>query len=106
MASLAFQSFSDTPHVPASVAAGTPIPVGSLSPITVSLESVGVGTYAVQTSCDNSSSPAATSWVNEGSAMTASGNLLITKPCAWVRLNVTAYTSGTPTLRLAGVQRT
>ena len=105
MATLSFLSFSDTPHVPASVAAGTPIAVGSLNPITVSLESVGTETIQVQISLDNSASPAAASWINEGTALTAAGDILISKPCAWLRLNVTAWTSGTPTLRVAGLQR-
>jgi hypothetical protein len=88
--------------VPTTVSNGAATPVATLGPLTVSLESVGTATYQVQISNDPSATPASSSWINEGSPMSASGTLLITKPCAWVRVSCTAYTSGTPTGRIAG----
>jgi hypothetical protein len=104
-ATLSFASYSGSTYIPASVAAGAAIPVGSLNPVTVSMESNGTATYQIQISLDNSGTPAAASWQNEGTALTAAGSLAITKPCAWLRVNTTAYTSGTPTLRVAGLSR-
>lgn len=103
--SLSFQTFTTAAFVPVSVAAGSPISVGTLERKTVTLESVGTATYQVQISLDTSATPAAASWQNEGTALTTSGSLEISKPCAYLRLNVTAYTNGTPTLRVAGVNR-
>lgn len=91
--------------VPTSVAAGAATAVGTLERKTVSLESVGTATYQVQISLDTSATPAAASWQNEGTALTASGTLEITKPAAWIRVNCTAYTNGTPTGRIAGINR-
>lgn len=102
---LSFQTFTSATYVPVSVAAGAAISVGNLERKTITLESVGTATYQVQISLDTGNAPAAASWQNEGAALTASGSLEITKPCAWLRLNVTAYTSGTPTLRVAGINR-
>lgn len=102
---LSFQTFTTAAFVPVSVAAGSPISVGALERKTVTMESIGTATYQVQISLDTSNAPAAASWQNEGAALTASGSLEITKPCAWLRLNVTAYTGGTPILRVAGINR-
>lgn len=102
---LSFQTFSGATFVPVSVTTGAPVAVGSLERKTVTLENVGTETIQVQISLDTSASPAAASWQNEGAALTASGSLEISKPCAWLRLNVTAWTSGTPTLRVAGISR-
>lgn len=104
-ATLSFQTFTSAAFVPVSNVAGSAIAVGALERKTITLESVGTGTYQVQISLDNSASPAAASWQNEGTALTASGSLEISKPCAWLRLNVTGYSSGTPTLRVAGLLR-
>lgn len=101
MATLEFLSLA----VPTSVVAGAATPVGTLERKTVSLESVGTATYQVQISLDTSNAPASTSWQNEGAALTASGTLEVSKPCAWIRLNCTAYTNGTPTGRIAGMNR-
>jgi len=87
---------------PVSVTAGAANDMSGFSSATVSIEGTFTATYQVQISLDNSASPASASWQNEGAALTAAGTLAITKPCAWVRLNCTAYTSGTPTARLAG----
>jgi hypothetical protein len=70
---------------------------------TVSLEGVFVGTYQVQISCDAANPPAAASWTNVGSALTSAGNVFVQQPAMWVRINCTAYTSGTPVGRCAGL---
>ena len=89
---------------PVSVAAGAATDVTGFYTFTVSVEGNSGATYQVQISLDNSSSPASGSWQNEGSAFTsANGTLLVSKPCAWVRINCTAYASGTPTCRVAGI---
>jgi hypothetical protein len=98
---LVFQTLA----APVSVAAGAATAVGTLERKTVSVEGTFTATYQVQISLDTSASPAATSWQNEGAALTTAGTLEVTKPAAWVRLNCTAYTSGTPTARVAGVSR-
>lgn len=104
-ATLAFQTYTTAAYVPVSVAAGSPIPIGTLERKAIALEGVGTATYQVQLSLDSSVTPASTSWQNEGAALTTSGTLEITKPAAWLRLNVTTYTNGTPTLRVVGLQR-
>src|SRR5579884_2524414 len=101
MAQLSFGTMT----VPTSVTAGTAQAVGNLERKCFTLESVGTATYQLQISLDSSASPAAASWQNEGAALTAAGALEVTKPCAWARWNCTAYTSGTPTGRFAGLQR-
>lgn len=107
MAQLQFLGpFSTVAYIPASVAAATSfVAVGALERKTLTLESVGTATYQVQISNDPSNAPAAASWQNEGAALTAAGSLEITKPCAWIRINTTAYTSGTPIMRVSGVSR-
>lgn len=89
--------------VPVSVAAGLPVDTRYMERKTVSISSSGTGTNQVQISLDRSDTPAAASFVNEGTALTADGTLEISKPCAWVRVNTTAYTSGTPVGYLAGM---
>jgi len=86
-----------------SAIAGAATTTGALDRKTVTVESIGTGTYQVQITLDTTTPPAAASWQNEGTALTASGSLEVTKPCAWVRLNCTSYVSGTPVGRLAGV---
>ncbi len=88
--------------VPTSQTAGAATPVGQCGRKCVSLESSGTATYQIQISLDKTDPPASTSWQNEGTALTTSGTLEITKPCIWVRVNCTAYTNGTPTGRIAG----
>lgn len=103
MATLGFSSLV----VPVSVTTGAATDARSYNGFTVSLESVGTATYQVQISLDQSASPASASWQNEGSAFTStSGTILVSKPCAWVRVNCTAYTNGTPIGRVSGVLAT
>jgi hypothetical protein len=98
---LVFQTLA----APTSVSAGAATAVGTLERKTISIEGTFTATYQVQISLDTSATPAAASWQNEGAALTTAGTLEVTKPAAWVRLNCTAYTSGTPTARVAGVSR-
>ena len=101
-ASLSFLSLA----VPTSVAAGTPTAVGALERKTVSIESMGSATCTIQISLDTSATPASTSWLNEATITTGtSATFEITKPCAWIRVNCSAYTNGTPTGRIAGILR-
>lgn len=93
---------TNTIAAPTSIAAGAGTPVGSLNGLTVSLEGTFTATYQLQISLDPSATPAASSWINEGTALTASGTLQVTKQCEWARWNCTAYTSGAPASRLAG----
>jgi hypothetical protein len=58
---------------------------------TVFMNDIGTGTYQVQVSANNSD------WVNEGSALTASGLLNVTTKAMYIRSKCTAFTSGTPT---------
>lgn len=83
--------------VPTSVAAGSPVDCRAVEAKTVAITGTFTATYQVQISCDPSDSPASTSWTNVGSALTAAGNLFVQQPCTWLRINCTAYTSGTPT---------
>lgn len=70
---------------------------------TVTIEGTFTATYQVQISCDPSDSPNANSWTNSGTALTAAGNVFVQNPCAWIRVQCTAFTSGTPVGRLAGM---
>lgn len=92
-----------TVDVPTGVAAGAATPVGGCNGFTVSIEGAFTATYQLQISLDNSSAPAAASWFDEGAALTADGAVQVTKQAAWARWNCTAFTSGAPTGRLAGV---
>lgn len=86
---------------PVSVSAGAGQDASGFVQSTVTIEGTFTATYQVQISCDPAGS--ASSFVNFGSTVTAAGSVAVTTPCLWVRLNCTAYTSGTPTARLAGV---
>jgi hypothetical protein len=57
------------------------------------------GTIQIQGSLDG------TTWVNEGSAITAAGALAITNAWNYLRSKCTAYTSGTPVVMFAAVNR-
>lgn len=91
---------------PTSVAAGAAVDARSMERKTVVVEGTFTATYQVQISLDLANPPGSTTWVNEGTAITngtgTGGSVEVGKPCAWVRLNCTAYTSGTPTARLSG----
>ncbi len=87
--------------VPTSVAAGAGSQVTEYGErITVFLTGTFVATVQFQISADD------TTYFDEGSALTAPGVVEITKPCKFVRANVTAYTSGTPLAEVVGVVST
>lgn len=91
-----------TVAAPTSVVAGAATDVSNLERKTVSLEAPGTATYQLQITLD----PALTAgWINEGGALSAAGTIEVTKPCAGVRWNCTAYTNGTPVSRVCGVFR-
>lgn len=83
---------------PTSVAAGAGTSTSDLVTAFVQVASIGVGTYQVQQSFNG------TNYVNKGSALTADGTVAIDDAAVAVRLNCTAYTSGTPTAVVAGRQ--
>lgn len=106
---MATLSLPITVAAPTSVAAGAATFCGdNMERKVVTLESVGTATYQLQISLktpDASATPPAggdASWVNYGSALTASGVVEVTAPAYWLRWNCTAYTSGTPVSRLCG----
>jgi hypothetical protein len=86
--------------VPVSVAAGTASSlVDNHDSVVVLASGTFTGTYQVQVSGDG------TNWTNFGTALTAAGNLPVTILCSKVRLNCTAYTSGTPVFLVMGKPR-
>lgn len=101
MATIAFPTIA----APVAVATGTAASVGGCQHFAASLEGTFVGTYQLQISLDPSSTPAAASWLNAGTALTAAGYVEVTAPCAWARWNCTAFTSGAPASHIAGVLR-
>ena len=84
--------------VPLSQTVSAAFDARALEAKTVTVEGTFTATYQVQISCDMSDSPAAGSWTNAGTALTAAGNVFVQQPCAWVRLNCTAFTSNTGAL--------
>lgn len=80
--------------VPTSVAAGPAVALRPDESATVYLTGTFTATVQMQVSLDG------TNWLNDGSALTAAGTLLISKAANYVRANVTAYTSGTPVGKL------
>jgi hypothetical protein len=94
--------FSAIP-VPLSVTNGAQVDCRAMEAKTVTIEGTFTATYQVQISCDPSESPNANSWTNSGTALTAAGNVFVQTPCAWIRVQCTAFTSGTPVGRLAGM---
>jgi hypothetical protein len=84
-------------NVPASVAAGTALAVLALTrPLLVQVVGTFVATIQLQGSVDGAT------WVSEGSPITAPGTLEISKRYAYIRANVTSYTSGAPVAVVAG----
>jgi hypothetical protein len=81
--------------------AGAPVPVTSWDRKCIYVDGTFVATMQVQISPDQD--PATAVWYDEGAAISAKGMLEITKPCRLLRINTTAYTSGTPRANLSGV---
>lgn len=94
--------FSRMP-LPTSVTVGAPVACEAMVEKTVSVEGTFTATYQIEISLDPANPPAASSWTAKGAALTAAGSLYVQEPCAWVRANCTAYTSGTPSGKVAGV---
>lgn len=103
MADITF--LATAPAIPGSATAGAGVYVGKLNGFTASLEGAFTGTYQLQISLDTAATPAAASWLNEGTALTAPGVVQCTKQAAWARWNCTAFTSAPTTCHLAGVNR-
>jgi hypothetical protein len=89
--------------VPASVSAGAPVDCRALEAKSVNIIGAFTGSIQVQLSLDPSNPPASTSWTNVGVPFTAPGVLFVPQPCAWIRVNVTALSAGTPTGTVAGM---
>lgn len=93
-------------NVPTAVGPGTALNVQHLAHKSVAIYSVAgfTATYQVQLSNDPSSAPNAASFINEGNPVTnAPGLVEVTKPCVWIRVSCTAYTSGSPLGKLCGI---
>lgn len=88
-----------TVAAPTSVAAGAATDTSDCqgAGLALYLLSAGTATYQAQASPDDG-----TSWVNVGTALTASGTVAISIACTRVRWNCTAYTNGTPTSYVCG----
>lgn len=82
---------------PTSVAAGAGTSTANMQSAQVTVHGIGTGTYQVQESFDNST------WINKGAALTADGAVAIDDAAIAVRLNCTAYTSGTPVAAVVGL---
>lgn len=99
---MAVSSNASNLNIPGSVAAGTATYCGEMSEKCVSVEGAFTGTYQTQLSSDPANPPSATSWINEGAAFIAPGNLYVPKAAIWLRLNCTAFTSSPPAARVCG----
>lgn len=88
---------NQTVVAPASVTAGAATQVAPMGRKAVYLFGTLVGTWQLEISPDG------VNFVPEGTALTAKGSVVIEKPCTHVRWNCTAFTSGTPTSILAGL---
>lgn len=66
-----------------------------LNPAHVQVSGITVGTVAVQGSVDGST------WATIATALTADGIVTLATPTPYVRANVTAFTSGTITVKIA-----
>jgi len=71
--------------------------VGSdgLTPAHIQITGITIGTVAIQGSVDN------TNWATIGAALTADALVTLTNPPPHVRVNVTAFTSGPITVKIA-----
>jgi hypothetical protein len=81
----------------AAVAANAGVQVGDLETSALWVVGTFVGTAQVQISPDN------VNWVDEGAALTTPGRVSIPGDAQFVRVNVTAYTSGTVESVVTGV---
>jgi hypothetical protein len=76
-------------------ATGASLSVGTDSdkPAFIQISGLTIGTVAAQGSVDN------TNWATIGTALTANGIITIDSPPPFIRANVTAFTSGTITVK-------
>jgi len=88
--------------VPASVAAGAEVDVSSFGRMAIYVDGTFVATVQIQISPDATGAR----WFNEGTALTTTGVVEITKPCKRLRANTTAFTSGTPVATGVGLSST
>ena len=87
------------------VATGTPIPMNwqGAFPASVQVAGTFVATYSVEYTLDNLLDSSVTpTWTARpsGSGLSAAANLKVDFPVAGLRLNVTAYTSGTVVMKV------
>lgn len=80
----------------ASVAAGTAFPCADLTEKAVQIAGTFVGTLAIEGSVDGSTFTTITAGITTG------GRFKIDEQMKLIRINTTAYTSGTPTATLSG----
>lgn len=85
--------------VPVSVTTGVAVDVSDLYNIVVSIASIGTATYKVMVSFDGG-----TSFTQYGASLTADGNVVVPDACSQVRIDCSAFTSGTPKGAMGGVK--
>ncbi len=83
--------------VPASATQGVPQNVDDYEKMGIYITGTFVATIQLQVSGDG------VTFHNEGSPLTAPGKVEITIPCLEVRADVTAFTSGAPAGKIAGL---
>jgi hypothetical protein len=81
----------------AAAATGASKSIGSdgLTPAHIQITGITIGTVAIQGSVDN------TNWATIGTALTADALVTLTNPPPHVRVNVTVFTSGSITVKVA-----
>lgn len=75
--------------------ASQPVRTDGLTPAHVQVSGITLGTVAVQGSVDGSV------WATVATALTADGIVTLSDPPPYVRANVTAFTSGTITVKIS-----
>lgn len=87
--------------VPAAVALGANgVDVSDLQSVHLSITAIGVGTYKVMVSYDGGATP---TFVQLGASVTADADVSIPDAAQVVRVDCSAYTSGTPKGSISGV---
>jgi hypothetical protein len=84
-------------NVPASVASGSAVNVENLYYKTIIFSGTFTATCQIQVSNDNST------WVKVGSDVTAASVVRVEEQSKFLRINTSAYTSGTPAASLAAL---
>jgi hypothetical protein len=89
-------------NCPTSVAAGTEVGVKHLMPEkSIQFSGMLTGTFSAATIQIQGSNDGSV-WAQLGSDVTTNGIVSVTTPVAFLRLNVTSYTGGTPSVTLCG----